>query len=62
MRTIKPDVTPVDLVQYADGVLDALIASMSPDEFEVLLERLDCLPEPADVLREGVDVVGRLGW
>ena len=53
MTTVDRDDTPVDLVQHEDGVLDNWIASMTPDEFGLLLERLDRLPERADVLRRG---------
>ena len=55
MLTVDQSEAPVDLVGHEDGVIDDWIASLTPDEFEHLLERLDDL-------RDGFDVLSVLGW
>jgi hypothetical protein len=50
MLAMNQDDTRIDLVQHEDGVLDNWIASLSPDGFQLLLERLDDLQDGVDVL------------
>ena len=61
MVTVQRNDTPVDLVQHDDGVIDEWISSLLPEEFELLLERLDDRTGRIDVLREGADVLGWFG-
>jgi hypothetical protein len=55
MLTADQNESCIDLVQHEDGVLDDWIASLLPEEFADLLERL------AD-LQDGFDVLSVLGW